>query len=178
MGFDPVTAAIAIVTTVYSASEQRKAQKEAASAAGRAADEQKKARQEQMAQNAAQAAQERRQQIREERVRRAKVIQASANTGTTGSSGEIGAEGALATQLSSNLGYNAGMLASSNRVSQYNQNAADFMNSAQNSIADANEWGQIGGVSMSIFNATGGFNAFKPGTQAPAPVETRTPKKV
>lgn len=181
MGFDPITAVIGAVISVYSYSEQRDAQKEARAAQQRAADEQTKARQEQQAQNSAQAAAERRAQLREERIRRARILQASANTGVIGSSGEMGAGANLSTQLASNVGFNKGALQSANNISAYNQSAADFMNSAQNSMNEANQWGQIGGLGMSIFQSAGGFNTLGKvitGTQAPAPVENRVAKPV
>ncbi len=133
--------------------------------------ENRKIQQEQKAGQAAQAAAERRQQLREERIKRARLIQSGQNTGVTGSSGVAGATGNLATQLNSNIGFNIGQQAAAGRISNASQNAADFMSSANNSVVQANQWGQAAGLGMNIFSKAGGFNnIFSTGTQAPAPV--------
>ena len=112
----------------------------------------------QKAERAAQAARERRQQIREERVRRARILQAGENTGTEGSSGEFGALGSLATNLNTNLGYNAGALQRASAISIFQQEGANAQGRGQ--LADG-----LFGASMSIFSAAGGFgkldNSFK-----------------
>ncbi|HET8689296.1 MAG TPA: hypothetical protein VFM18_22010 [Methanosarcina sp.] len=154
-------AVVALGLTAYSTYEQMQAQDEAAQKQKQAADEQRKARDEEKAAQAAQAAAERRQQIREERMKRAKIIQASTNAGVSMSSGEAGGVGGLATQLGSNIGMNLGMQQASNNISNYNQSAADFLSSANSKINEANKWGAMAGLSMSIFSASGGFGAFK-----------------
>ena len=166
-------AVASLAVTAYSAMQQADAQEEAKQQQQQATAEQRKAQQEQKAAQAAQAAAERRQQIREERVKRARLIQSSANTGVAMSSGEAGASGSLSTQLGSNLGFNTGQLNAAENISGFNQNAADFLSSASNSIQTANQWGQIGALSMNIFDKSGGFGAFKIPTQAPAPVVNR-----
>lgn len=163
MGIELIAAA-SLATTAYSVVEQRAARADAAEA-------QEKQRQEVRAQNAAQAARERREQIRAERVRRAQVIQASANTGVTASSGESAAVGAAGSQLSQNLGFNAGMISSADRQSNYAQQAEDAM-------FDYQQWGQIGALGTNIFQMSGGFNAFRTVTQTPAPVSTAVTRNV
>lgn len=174
-----LTALAGLAVAAYGAKEQRSAQKDAEKAQKRAINEQKTARAEQEAVNARQAAEERRQQIREERVRRAQVIQSSANTGVSGSSGEIGAVSNLSNQLGSNIGYNTSQIRAANNITAANQRASDFLSSAQSKINSANQWGQVSGLGLNIFQAGGGFNSIFGSqgmfTQAPAPVETRTP---
>ena len=160
---DPITIGLAIASLAVGAMSAVNQ----ADAAKAAADAQEDARKEQKASNAEQAAQERRQQIREERIKRAKILQASSNTGVADSSGEAGATGSLATQLGSNIGFNMSQIAHADRSSAFMQKASDFQ-------TDAANWGAIGGISKSIFSATSG-SLFNTGTQAPAPVETRTP---
>lgn len=167
-----VGAVAAVIGGLYSASEQQEAKKEARSAQKKSLEEQKKARLEEKAANAARAAQERRQQIREERVKRARLIQASVNTGVADSSGALGAQGSLNTQLASNLGFNAGLQANADRASTYLQNAANYGADAQSAANKAEVWGQMRGLSMSIFQNTSS-NLFS--TQSSAPVETPKP---
>lgn len=132
-----------------------------------AAAEQKKIQGEQKAQNTSKAMAERRQQIREERIKRARVIQGAVNSGASGSSGEIGATGSLATTLGSNVGANAGALASADRVGTYAQNAADFGGAAQQNLADASFSDQLAGFSKSIFQESGGVNALRTAFSTP-----------
>lgn len=160
-----VYAAVALVAAAGSAYQANQSRKDAAG-------ERAKAENVNRAQRAQEAAQERRKLVREERVKRARILQAGANTGTEDSSGEYGALGGMATQLSSNLGFNAGTIARGRQASGFLQNAFD-------NEQDAQRWDSIGSVSSSIFSAAGGFGAFKgagnfSGTQVPAPVETRT----
>lgn len=103
----------------------------------KASNAQEDARGQQMAQNASEAARERRQQIREERVKRAQILQSASNTGVSDSSGAAGAVGSLSTNLSSNIGTNIGRIESANRISMFEQTAADamFMASVGNQVA-------------------------------------------
>lgn len=171
--FQAVVAVVGLVMSANAASQQASAQAEARGQQERANAEQSKARDEQKAAQAAQAAAERRQQLREERVKRAKLMQSGANQGTSMSSGESGAAGSLSTQLNSNIGFNLGQQQAGSNISDLNQNAADYLSSANNSISQANQWGNMSNLSLSIFDKVGGFNAFTPSTQAPAPVEIR-----
>lgn len=164
---------VAAAATAYTAYEGRKDAKENMR---RAADAQRKAQDEQKALNAAQMAQERRQQIREERVRRARIIQASANSGTTGSSGEFGALSSLSTQLSNNLGINAGRAAAGNRISNFMQNAADYNLAGQESLFRAQNADSLFGMTMNLYGA-GGFSAFQ-STPDVQPLNTTTPVAV
>lgn len=166
-----VMAAIGLAFSAFSAMKQADAQEEAQQAQRRSDDEQRKARDEQKAGQAAQAAAERRQQLREERIKRARLIQSGQNSGVAGSSGVAGAAGNLQTQLQTNIGFNQGQIQNASNISQFSQNSADFLSSANNSVAEANQWGQAAGVGMNIFKASGGFKSiFNSGTQAPAPV--------
>lgn len=159
-----IIGAAALGTMAYSAYAGNQSRKDAAGAQGRA-------QRETNAQKATEAANERRKLVREERVRRARILQSGINTGTDGSSGEAGALGSLSTQLNSNLGFNAGTLARAGNISVFNQQAFD-------AGQDAAKFDQLYSMSSSIFQANGGFGAFKgmlnfSGQQPPAPVETR-----
>jgi hypothetical protein len=151
-----VAAAVAaVVVSAYSANQQQQEQKKARRMQQRAYDDQKKAQGEQEAIHAQQRAAERRTQLREERVRRARVIQASANTGVANSSGELGAVGDLATQRGAALGFNSGLAMHGANISAYGQSAADALSSSQNHMVKANEWGQIGSLSLKLGSAAG-----------------------
>ena len=161
MGTEVIIAAASLAVTAYSANEQQKAAEEAKSERQKAYNEQVKAQSEQKAMNAAQAAQEQRNQIREERIKRARIIQASENTGVGISSGVSGGTGSLSTQLGAGLGFNTGQVNKAAAISDNNQTAAGFLSSAENKIMQANQWGQIGSLGMSIFSQSGGFSNFK-----------------
>lgn len=156
--------ALVIGGASYISSEQ--ARGDAKQAAADSAAEQRKSQSEVKALNAQKAANEQRTQIREERIRRARVEQGSENTGTSGSSGEFGATSGLATQLGANIGTNIGQLAGAQRISMFNQNAADFSSSAQQSLSDSQSAAGLTGLSMNIFNSAGGFGNFQ--TKTPA----------
>lgn len=150
--FQTAAAVGSVVVGVGSAIAQREAQQDAAK-------KQRAAGQEQAAIQAQQAAQERRQQIREERIKRARIMQAAENTGVQGSSGEFGAVGSAATQLSSNIGFNLGLIDKTQNISALQQGAADDLTTASN-------WAAVGGVSRSIFSLTSGglFGSSTPAT--------------
>lgn len=158
LGGGVIGAVASVAATAYSYYRQQEAQEDAEKFQKLAYRDQREARSQQEAMNASRSARDTRSQIREERIRRARIIQASVNTGVSGSSGEIGSTGGLATQLGSNLGFMNGQQAGAQRISGLGQNAADFLSASQNKINDANQWGQIGGLGLSIFGATGGFN--------------------
>jgi hypothetical protein len=186
MGLEVATVmAISAGVTAFSVYQQMEAADDAKADRQRAYEEQQKAQGEQKAMNAAQEAAAKRQQIREERVKRARIMQSATGTGVGEGSGEFGAVGSLGTQLGGNLGFLAGQNDAAGRISDYNQSASGFLSSAQNKIADANMWGSIGSLSMSIFQGAGGFKSLSTGVnqatmgvnvpmqQLPAPVETR-----
>lgn len=178
-GVSTIISAISLVSGFISAQNQADAQDAARRDQENANAEQRKAREEQKAAQAAQSAAERRTQIREERVKRARLLQSGVNSGVTGSSGEAGASGGLSTQLNTNIGFNLGQQQAASNISDAGQNAADFLSSANSHIVDANQWGQIGALSMNIFDRAGGFNSiFKGSTQAPAPVGSASPTPV
>lgn len=112
--------------------------------------DQKKAADRQDAANEARRQAEMRQQFRQERIRRADILQQSQNTGVTGSSGEAGALSSLATQLSSNMGYNTAMNQNAKAISNLQQSAADHMGTANTAEG-------IGRAANSIFAAYGSF---------------------
>lgn len=175
MGIDPVTIGLAsLALTAVSTISQMDAQDDARSAQQAANEQQRIAQQEQKAAQSAQAAAERRQQIREERIKRARIMQSSENTGVTASSGAAGAAGSLSTQLASNLGFNIGQRQAGENISTANQNAADFLSSANNSISSSNQWGQVQGLSLNVFDKAGGFKSIFSTTQTPAPVSNAT----
>lgn len=180
MGLDPVTIQIAsLAFSAFSVMQQGDAQDEARSRQEQSDTEQRKARDEQKAGQAAQAAAERRQQLREERIKRARLIQSGQNTGVSGSSGVAGASGGLQTQLQSNIGFNLGQQQNASNISQFSQNSADFLSSANNAMVEANQWGNAASLGMNIFSKAGGFNnIFAGGTQAPAPVSDAIIKPV
>lgn len=132
-------------------------QRQAQSNASRAAREQERANGVTIAQQAQQAAQERRQQIREERIKRASILQQSENMGTANSSGETGALGGMKTHLGSNLGFNQSAIMAGQQISGFNQNAANFMQSAQTAQGRAGMWGQVSGIGGNIFGQAGGW---------------------
>lgn len=167
-----ITSIIAVASLTVGAAayvSSQEARGEAKEAAGLAAEEGRKSQSEVKALNAQKAAGERRQQVREERVRRAKVEQGASNTGVSESSGEAGAISGLATQLGANIGTNLGQLQGANAISGFNQAAADFNTSAQNSMSDAAGAQNLFALSGSIFNAAGGVGAIKTIFNSPMP---------
>ena len=138
-GLEWALAAVSAVSTVASMDQ-----------AASARSYQRRAQSEQKAQNADQAAAEKRKQLREERIRRARVMQGASNTGVLGSSGEMGALGALSTQLITNLGFNQGMIESSNRISDNLQSSATRMGNAQT-------YSDVGRLTNSIFQMSSMF---------------------
>lgn len=106
----------------------------------------------QNASNRAQQIEEQRRLVREERIKRARILQASENTGTSGSSGETGAVGGMSTQLSSNLGFNAGATQRGAAIGALNQQVADASANAQlASLIGANA-NTIVGLGNNIFS--------------------------
>lgn len=150
-----IVAAIAVgVSTGFSIYSQEKARGDAK----QARKEQEKSQQEQRAQQTQQQAEERRRLVREERVRRARLLQSSENTGSSGSSGEIGAIGGLSTNLSTSIGTSLGNEIRSNNISIFEQNASDFLGSAQDWTTRGNQVQQLGnavaGLSLSFAKPT------------------------
>lgn len=125
----------------------------------RAAREAEEAQREQTAQRASERAAEQRQQYRQERIRRGQILQAAENTGTAGSSGEMGALGSLSTQLADNTGQNTAAFQRGQRISMFNQNAANYQGAAQTSMGRANMFGQLGSLGQSIYGAAGGMKS-------------------
>lgn len=78
---------------------------------------------------------DRRSRIREQRVRQAQLQQGAANTGTNGSSGEAGALGSLNSNFNSLLGQSSGQDMANRGINRLNQTAAEFDQSARNTLA-------------------------------------------
>lgn len=137
---------VAAVAAGASAVVGNQTRKDAAGARGRAENAT-------AAQRAQEAANEKRRLIREERVKRARILQAGENTGTGESSGEFGALGGMATQLGSNLGFNAGTLM------RGRQAGADLA-SAFKSDQEGQKAAATGAIASSVFSSVGGFSVF------------------
>lgn len=172
--FSTIIAVAAVGLSINSAIQQKKQTKQANRLAEQSALEQQKANSVQAAQNAQAAAQEQRQQIREERVRRAQILQGAENAGTSGGSGAMGATGNLSTNLTSNIGMNRSSIAAGQTISGFGQAAANYSLAGQRAQGRAAQWGQIGQVGMSVFNAVGGastlYSAYgRMTTPAPTP---------
>lgn len=152
-----VGAVVGIAGGIEQRSNAKRAAESSAAAAARNQAEQK-------ANAAGKAANERRQQIREERIKAARIMQAGENSGTAGSSTESGALGGLSTQLGTNLGYNAGQVASAGRQSANAQEAADFNFASQEALGAAGNYDRLFNASGSIFGAAYGAKTKVPGT--------------
>jgi uncharacterized membrane protein YebE (DUF533 family) len=112
-----------------------------------AANAQKKAGQVQQAEQTAQKQNEIRNQVRQDRIKRAQILQSSQNSGVSMSSGSIGSQGALGTQIGTNIGQISRNASSMQGVSFFNQQSADASSRAAT-------FGQVAGL------ATSGFNMF------------------
>lgn len=143
--------------TAYGITQQASQARDARNDARKSADLQKQANSEKQAQAAAQQAEARRAQVREERVRRARILQAGENSGTAESSGAMGATGALSTNLSSNLGTQAGAALSGQKQSSLLQGAADFNLSSQEKQGRSQLYGQVGATGFNIFQKSIGY---------------------
>lgn len=152
-----ITTIASAAVSAYGISQQQSNARDARNAARSSADLQRQARAQQQAQNAQQQAEARRAQVREERVRRARIIQSAENSGVSESSGALGAQGALSTNLSSNLGQQAGAALSGEKQSNLLQGAADFNYSSQDKMAKSNLYGRVGQMGFNIFQKSIGF---------------------
>ncbi|AXH71980.1 MAG: hypothetical protein [Podoviridae sp. ctbj_2] len=156
--------ALAAGGAAMSYSQQRRANAQQA----RAEEQQKQAQAEESANRASQAAAERRTQVREQRIKRAQILQAAENTGTSGSSGEGGALGSLSTQLSANLGTNEAGFQRGQRISMFNQRAANYLGDAQVSQGRGQMYSQIGQLGSAMFSAAGGMKSIMKPQAIPA----------
>lgn len=143
--------------SAYGISQQASASRDARREARSAAELQKMSNKEKEAQAASQQAEARRAQVREERVRRARIMQSGENTGTAESSGAMGAIGGLATNLSSNLGQQAGAALSGQKQTSLLQGAADFGLQSQESQGRSQLYGQVGSTAFNIFQRSIGY---------------------
>lgn len=159
MAVTAVVIGTAFAVDGYTKGEEARKKAGEAAAEGRRAQAQQKSETE--AQNATRQAEERRKQIREARVRRARILQSSENTGAEGSSGELGALGNLSTAFSGALGESVGSKASGERMSGFLQDQADANFKFNQASSDMNGAQSQMNLGMSIFNAGGGFSAFK-----------------
>lgn len=144
------------VVGAYSAVEQRQSAKEAAN-------EQRKAREAQQRAADVEAQRARVQQVREARIRRAQVLASAGNEGLgAGTAGVAGAVGSIGSQAASNIGNINVQQGFAQQASVATQRAAD-------AELEGMEWQQIGNVSQSIFQATGGYTTiFGGNTNKPA----------
>ena len=163
-----ISTIVGAVTAVYGATQQAAARRDARDAAASSAKKADQIRAEQKAAQAGKAAQEQRQQIRDERVRRARIMQSAENSGSGESSGELGALGVLSTNLSTNLGFNAGEVSRGGRISGLAQDAANLNYEMQSDLSRASNMGTLAGYGASIFQAGGGFGK----TVSPSPPGT------
>lgn len=147
--------ALAAGGMAMSYSEQRRAK----SRQEKAAREAEMAQREQSAQNASERAAEQRQQFRQERIRRGQILQAAENTGTAGSSSEMGALSSLSTQLADNTGRNTAAYQRGQRISMFNQNAANYEGQARTATGRAQMFGQLSSIGQSVYGAAGGMKS-------------------
>lgn len=145
----------ALAVSTYSAVEQREAAKDSAN-------EQRKARAAQQRSSDIEAQRARVQQIREARIRRAQILAATGNEGIgAGSSSVVGAVGSIGAQAASNVG-------NINVKQDIGQETSNALQAAADADLRGAQWQQIGNISQSIFQGTGGYtrlfggNTFKP----------------
>lgn len=158
--------ALAAGGVAMSYSQQRRAARQQA----QAEDAQKQAQAEESAGRASQAAAERRQQLRDQRIRRGQIVNAAAASGTQDSSGESGALGSLSTQLSANMGMNEAGFQRGQRISMFNQDAANSFGDARVSQGRAAMFQQVSQLGGSMFSAAGGMKSIiKPNANVQVP---------
>lgn len=156
MGFAAVVGA---VIGVASLAQQRKAQKAAEKAAKQKAANQQGVVEVKKQQNDVSARQDRIKQAREARIRRARIIAATGNEGLgfNGTSGSVGGTSSVSSQAANNIGNINQDVGFANRISVFNQGAADAQGSYNSAQASNAQWQSIGNVGSSIFEAGGGW---------------------
>lgn len=98
-----------------------------------------------------------RQAVRQARAARSVVVNAGANSGTLTSSGVQGGVASIGSQLNSNLSY-IGDIAETNAEIAAASLASNQAQIAQGQAsAEGAQWGAIGSLSSTIFQASGGF---------------------
>lgn len=112
--------AVAVLSTAFSAQQQRKAAKAQEEASKQASAAEQVSQQQQT-----------RQQIRQNRVRRAQLAQAASSSGAGTSSAASGTAAGLSTDLASNLAFQQGQINTANNITSLNQQAADANARAQ-----------------------------------------------
>lgn len=137
-------AVAALAYSVYSSEQQRKVSKEQLR-------EQKEAGDKQTAMQQGADAESKRQEARKARIARARVQQQARNLGSYGSSGEAGALSAITTQTAASSAFLTGSQLSVGSIQNNVNKAADYG-------YQTNVWGARSNLSMSIFQASGGFN--------------------
>lgn len=142
MGVELAIASLAL--GAYSAYEAKEAREDATKS-------REEAQRKQTASEQVQMRQQRRQKLREERIRRAQILQRAETMGVGASSGEAGAIGSLATQTSSNLGYQQGQ-------TKFVQSINQDLSSAAKSETSAENFAGLSSLSFQTFQATGGFD--------------------
>jgi hypothetical protein len=165
-------AAVAAAGASYMAGqEQKKAAKAAAADRERARQEQKEAADIASAAEKTKMISEQRRAIREARVRNAKIMQAAENSGVDGSSGALGASGAINTNLSTVFADSRARNTAVEGINQHNQNASDYLASADSTImkgnANAAQWQAFAGIATAVgsFSSSAAFSKlFGPST--------------
>ena len=105
---------------------------------------------------------ERLQQVRQSRIAQAQIINTSTQKGMgTGTSGVAGGTASATSQTGANIGSINVAQSFGQEASMWNSRAAAAATSAFNAQSNAQMWGNISNVGMSIFQGAGGFSMFK-----------------
>jgi hypothetical protein len=145
----PYLAVASAVTQAAGFFQQKKATGQAAEATSRQANLQNRL-------NDVNAQRQRVAQLREARIRRSQIITdtSGAGLGQTGTSSSVGAIGAVTTQRDTNI-------SAIDTQAGYGRAIGEAGTEAYNAMGEAKGWSDIGKVSGSIFDMTGGFKAIK-----------------
>lgn len=93
-------------------------------------------------------------------IARANALGAAANLGALGGSGIAGGVSSLASQVGSEMGFSTQMSGLSRDISDAQMRAMRWQAIGQN-------WSALGNLGASVFNAAGGFDAFRGGGNTP-----------
>jgi hypothetical protein len=156
MGVGAVAGA-ALALTAVSAYQQYEAAGDAKKAASRQADEQRQQYLEEKRIADMKNLREAREAVRRARVANASIINAGANTGTSGSSGVIGGSGSVRSQLGSNLAYFGAVGAGQSRIADSQVRETYAIAAGASAQAKSAQWGAIGSLGGTIFDAAGGY---------------------
>lgn len=166
--FSSIVAGIALAGTAVSAYSGYKEQKKAAAAQQQMAAAQRESIAAQQRASNVEAARQRMQMAREARIRKSQVLATAGLTGLgAGTAGVSGAVSSIGTQLAANIGTANVLTGFAEQASQANQRAADFSSKAATHMAKAQQWQQLGAISGSIFDRTGGYTTIFGGNTIP-----------